>query len=469
VTAHWRTPWLVIPVSILSGLGAIVGFAGTADGSEPVAARVFSGVVGLVLAIVFVRSFYVGLVASPQGVQVRGVWRTHRVPPDRVAGIAMETSPGDEWVMPSVVTTDGRFLRTRWAGRPARSQRSVETAGEVAWHLQQYGGGGSRLPVVLDDRQVEVRGSGARVTEYRSPPTWPEPPSGWRPERGWNPAPDWPAPPDDWQFWEQVDVPVVAAREVAPDDLHVGADVPRHLDMRYRLDREIAAGLPDSNWGIGEVVQAIAWLAILIFAFYPLSWLIGETAANALGEASIGLAVVLAGRKAAKQSGGWRKALGWDLPKLPDLWLGLRWFGYQLLGSAAASIVLYLVLLPFGGNPNVSNVDISRHDDIGRLIVGVTTAVVMAPVVEEFLFRGLFLRAMMRRYSFWPSAIVNAIVFGLVHAPQVDTWQGRVDLAGTIAVFGLIQCLLVRRTGRLGPAMVVHGMLNAVAVGFALS
>jgi membrane protease YdiL (CAAX protease family) len=237
--------------------------------------------------------------------------------------------------------------------------------------------------------------------------------------------------------------------------------------MRYALDREIADTVPGTNWGLGEVLKTIVWLGVLFGLTELIYRVTNATVADSFGEAALGIAVVLGARKAAKQSGGWRRALGWELPKPPDFWLALRWFGWQTLGTVVAGLLLYLITLPLSGKRE-SNVDISVHDPIVALIVTILVTVVMAPIVEEFLFRGLLLRALMRRFSFWPSAIIDALIFGLGHAPQVDTWAGRVELAGQITTFGLIQCLLVRRTGRLGPAMVVHGMLNAVAVGFAL-
>jgi membrane protease YdiL (CAAX protease family) len=84
--------------------------------------------------------------------------------------------------------------------------------------------------------------------------------------------------------------------------------------------------------------------------------------------------------------------------------------------------------------------------------------------VEEFFFRGLLLRAGMRRYRFWPVAIVTSALFGLAHVWQVDTARARIILGGTIGMFGLVQCLLARRKARLGPNMFVHGLANAIAV-----
>ncbi|MDX6285025.1 MAG: protease family protein [Frankiales bacterium] len=469
MTRNWRTLWLVIPAAILAGLGALVGLAGTTDDTAVVAGRVFAGVLAVVLAVMALRMFVVGLAFDGARVHVRGIWKSHRVPSDQVAGVVMESSAGGRWLMPSVVTTDGRILRARWAGRPSGRASATQTAGDIAWTLQSAGANSGGLRALLDEQGVEVAGTAARVQQYRSPPNWPAPPVGWQPAPGWNPAPDWPAAPPDWGFWEPVDVPVVVSREIAPDRTPVPEQVPAHLDMRYSLDREIAASLPGTNWGLGEVLKTIGWIVVFFVLVGLIDWLVDSpTLYVALGEGVLGVAVLFGAHKAAKQSGGWRRALGWELPRRHDLWLGLRWFGWQLLATLVAALVLYLITLPLSGKRE-SNVDISTNDSVISLLVIVAVTVVMAPVVEEFLFRGLLLRALMRRFSFWPSAIIDALIFGLAHAPQASTWAGRIQLAGQISTFGFVQCLLVRRTARLGPAMVVHGMQNALAVGVALS
>jgi hypothetical protein len=263
-------------------------------------------------------------------------------------------------------------------------------------------------------------------------------------------------------------VPLVIDREYAPEAIPVPEQMPERLDRRYRLDRAVAATLPGSNWGLGEAIQAFGWVALLYAVITPVDIFVSSNLAQFLGESSIGAAVLLAARKAAGQSGGWRRALGWDLPRLRDLPLGLRWFGWQSLASFVAGVVLTLVTAPLGGHEE-SNVDISRHDAVTTIVVAVVVAVIVAPVVEEFFFRGLLLRAAMRRFSFWPSAIVTSVIFGLAHVPEVHSARSRIVLGGVISVFGVVQCLLARRKARLGPTMVVHGLLNAMSVVLALS
>jgi len=124
--------------------------------------------------------------------------------------------------------------------------------------------------------------------------------------------------------------------------------------------------------------------------------------------------------------------------------------------------------VPDARHQDVSNTKDLHHQSAAALVVVIVAAVLLAPVVEELFFRGVLLRATMRRFAFWPSAVFTSTLFGLAHAPQVDTGSARLVLATSIGVFGVLQCMLVRRTGRLGPAMIVHGTRNALAVAFTL-
>jgi membrane protease YdiL (CAAX protease family) len=97
------------------------------------------------------------------------------------------------------------------------------------------------------------------------------------------------------------------------------------------------------------------------------------------------------------------------------------------------------------------------------LAIFVVSVVIVAPLVEELLFRGLLLRAAMWRFGFWPGAFASSLFFGLAHAPGGVTWQSALFLTVMMTVFGLLQCVLVRRTGRLTPGIGVHATLNSLA------
>jgi membrane protease YdiL (CAAX protease family) len=88
--------------------------------------------------------------------------------------------------------------------------------------------------------------------------------------------------------------------------------------------------------------------------------------------------------------------------------------------------------------------------------------VLVSPVLEELLFRGVVLRGLMLRTGFWPAAVASSVCFGALHATAVGLEGLPVVLA--TGVFGLGLCVLTRRTGRLGPAIGVHSLRNALAV-----
>jgi len=94
------------------------------------------------------------------------------------------------------------------------------------------------------------------------------------------------------------------------------------------------------------------------------------------------------------------------------------------------------------------------------LLLSAALTCVIAPVCEEFLFRGFIFTALRNWCGTWPAALITGLIFGGVHvgsAPVVDL----VPLAGL--GFGL--CLLYRYTGSLYPCMVAHSLNNSLAFG----
>jgi len=60
--------------------------------------------------------------------------------------------------------------------------------------------------------------------------------------------------------------------------------------------------------------------------------------------------------------------------------------------------------------------------------------------------------------------LVSAVVFGGLHAFTVTSWTSAAITLPSLAAFGFVQCLLVRRTGELSPAIGVHAATNLVAL-----
>jgi membrane protease YdiL (CAAX protease family) len=82
-------------------------------------------------------------------------------------------------------------------------------------------------------------------------------------------------------------------------------------------------------------------------------------------------------------------------------------------------------------------------------------AVLIAPVAEEYLFRGLLYRALDREWGGWRAVAGSAIFFALYHPPL--SWL-------PVALLGATNAMLFRTTGRLAPAVVLHMVYNAVVL-----
>lgn len=232
------------------------------------------------------------------------------------------------------------------------------------------------------------------------------------------------------------------------------------LDERVR---EIARQ-PGRTWGAADAVLGILavplalLLAALVLAAAPS---VPVAVATALASAVLAVVGVAAALRAVRQSGGFRRALGLDLPTWRDTGTVVGWTLLLLLVQTLALVALTLAF-PALRDAQVENIGFLRDEPITAVLVVAVLAVVVAPVVEELLFRGLVLRGLMLRTGFWPAAAVSSTFFGLFHAQA--TGVDAVPLVAATGVFGMGLCVLVRRTGRLGPAIGVHALRNAIGV-----
>ena len=96
-------------------------------------------------------------------------------------------------------------------------------------------------------------------------------------------------------------------------------------------------------------------------------------------------------------------------------------------------------------------------DSLGVVVFTATYAVLGAPILEEMLFRGFMLPAMVERLGTWLGMACNAFLFGLIHA--ADPWA-----IFPAAIIGLIACGLRVQTGSLGASIVFHSLNNLCAL-----
>jgi membrane protease YdiL (CAAX protease family) len=239
------------------------------------------------------------------------------------------------------------------------------------------------------------------------------------------------------------------------------------LDEAVRASRHLPG-----EWFLAGVAQVVIPVVVTItFALVLLTAPLPQDADTAQVYAITGalvsaLFVRLSLGGLAEQHGSWRAAFGFSLPGVSDVPHVVGWLAVQLAARAALLTVLaaavsprYAIGFAEGGVPVMG----SRATLL--MLLG---AVVVAPVMEEVAFRGVLLRGLMRRMTFWPSALASSAVFAALHLAGVTSVAAIPTVLFTVLAFGMLQCLLVRRTGNLGPAMAVHGTLNLVVTAFAV-
>jgi len=94
------------------------------------------------------------------------------------------------------------------------------------------------------------------------------------------------------------------------------------------------------------------------------------------------------------------------------------------------------------------------------LVLSATLTCVIAPICEEFLFRGFVFQALRNWRGPWLAALITGLLFGAFHlgsAPAVDLVP--------LAMLGFALCLLFWRTKSLYPCIAAHALNNSIAYG----
>ena len=92
---------------------------------------------------------------------------------------------------------------------------------------------------------------------------------------------------------------------------------------------------------------------------------------------------------------------------------------------------------------------------LSRNILGAITISVIAPLLEEVLFRGAIQGYMMRRYNPWVGIVCAALVFGIFHLNPVQMLYA--------TLMGLVFGWIYYRTGSLLSVIVGHVLNNSIA------
>lgn len=220
--------------------------------------------------------------------------------------------------------------------------------------------------------------------------------------------------------------------------------------------------LPAPRWGVLHAIGSLLGFVVLSFGLSLLLtlWLGFDPVTASI------VATPLA----------WLSLAGWPLLVArrrgngvrADLHLSFRWvdLGIGVLGAvvvfavAAAYVLVYTQLT--GDTPSSTVGTVAMNASQGWQVVALAVIAVLAPFAEELHFRGMWWSALRRRgLAGWLTLLVTALLFAAVHLEPTR-------IAFLLAA-GLVLGFVRMRTDRLGPAIVIHLIMNAVAAVSLLS
>ena len=142
-----------------------------------------------------------------------------------------------------------------------------------------------------------------------------------------------------------------------------------------------------------------------------------------------------------------------------SFWPAVGWIAVAFVGFYVVTLVWVSIL---GANPDDTKLpdELGVKDSTAAMLAVAFLVAVVAPVAEEFFFRGFFFTALRGWKGLWPAAILTGLVFGAIHVGSAEA-----VFLPPLAFFGFALCLVYQRTGSLYPCMALHCMNNSVAFG----
>lgn len=130
---------------------------------------------------------------------------------------------------------------------------------------------------------------------------------------------------------------------------------------------------------------------------------------------------------------------------------------YMIIGLGVSFLISILINLLILGLQDVvvfETPDFNAKYGLVENIFIIIFSIVIAPIMEELLYRGLILKKL-SGYGKWYAMIIVSILFGLMHG----------NIPQTIGAFmvSLVLCMVTLESGSLIPAIIIHSLNNLLA------
>ena len=129
-----------------------------------------------------------------------------------------------------------------------------------------------------------------------------------------------------------------------------------------------------------------------------------------------------------------------------------------LLVMAVVAVSLGLQASP---PPGGRSGGVEMLDAMGSFWLTFAITVVLAPIVEEVIFRGVLFPAIKRRYGLVAGIVLSSLVFTLVHMNPIQMLS--------VLPLGVYLAIMYHRTGSIYPGMILHATWNFMVLMIAQS
>jgi len=153
---------------------------------------------------------------------------------------------------------------------------------------------------------------------------------------------------------------------------------------------------------------------------------------------------------------GWRKIQpkAGELPRNPLVYFG---------AGCGLSLFVAIVSSRMKTPENIPIEELFRYRHTALLFMAM--AVLVAPLVEETLFRGYLYPLFARSFGIAPGIVLTGVLFGLMHGTQLGwTWE----LVGVLVFVGIVFTIVRARTGSVFASYLMHLGYNSLISAFAI-
>lgn len=134
--------------------------------------------------------------------------------------------------------------------------------------------------------------------------------------------------------------------------------------------------------------------------------------------------------------------------------------GYYLI-LLGLLVILAIVATSLGGNniappPGGEGGGTEMLNVMGGFWLTFAISVVIAPIIEEIVFRGALFPAIKRRYGLTAGIVLSSLVFTLVHMNPIQMIS--------VLPLGIYLAIMYHRTGSIYPGMILHATWNLMVL-----